>query len=739
MLKPRLPQSPPPPGPRVRIGEFVVDLSAREVSGPGPESRSRITSKALAVITEMAINPGQVLSRDELMDRVWTDAFPTGDVLTQAITTLRKAFADNAESPRYIETISKSGYRLIAPVQWLAEGTSHPSATPSADGVFAGRLSPDGSAMTRRGRQAGRSVVWIGVAALVLIGIGWVASSGNRATDRGDSMSGPRLDTPVVVVAGAGDDWGPRLSPDGAMMVFVSSEHAGESTRLFLQATSLAAARPLTNPAASERDLVPTWSPDGRNIVFQRHSEEAECRFMQISASGGTARELGRCASDVVLLYDWAPDGSHLVVGALRDDQRDAHVIHRLDLATGKFSALDYLTPAGSLDLEPRYSPDGRWLAFRRNLSSADLWMMPAAGGTPTRISNIATDIRGFDWSPDGQHLVLSSVSEGEHRLSALNIKDGSMTALGISAAIFPDFPLRGYELAFEVNRGQLGLATLSIQAPAQTPARVLASSASELNGEIAPDRSVVAFYSDRSGKAGVWIAPVEPDTGAPDSVPGLMPIARFNPSWSADSTRFLVIGFGTGGGGLYEVSRASLRPTQLSVAFGAPRFAAYLANDRLLVGVIADDQQSMWVAEREGNALRPLHQIESVSYGRADASGQRIFFTRVGQPGLWETDSSFSRTQSVFELWPSISGYKMWTLVDDRLLVLKQNARLAGLELLVWPLDQLDREPELRHALPEYSGMTVGGYLAGQIILTESFGSGRDIALSRFHPQASD
>ncbi len=737
MLKPRLPQSPPPPGPRVRIGEFVVDLSAREVSGPGPESRSRITTKALAVITEMAINPGQVLSRDELMDRVWTDAFPTGDVLTQAITTLRKAFADNAESPRYIETISKSGYRLIAPVQWLAEAAAQSSALPPMDSALAGTQGATARGQTRR--HGGRSFAWIGLAALAVIGIGWFASPGGKPVGGLGPVIASHLDTPLVVVASAGDDWGPRLSPDGAMMVFVSSEHAGESTRLFLQASSLAAATPLTSPAASERDLVPTWSPDGRSIVFQRHSEEAECRFMQIAASGGAPRELGRCASDVVLLYDWAPDGSHLVVGALRDEKRGAHVIHRLDLATGKFSALDYVAPAGSLDLEPRYSPDGHWLAFRRNLSSADLWMMPAAGGTPTRISNIATDIRGFDWSPDGQHLVFSSVSEGDHRLSSLSIKDGGVTALGVSAATFPDLSLRGNELAFEMNRGQLGLATLSIQSPAQTPVRVLASSASELNGEIAPDRSVVAFYSDRSGKTGVWVAPVDPATSAPEPVPGLMPMARFNPSWSADSSHFLVIGFGTGGGGLYEVSRASLRPTQLGVAFGAPRFAAYLANDRLLLGVIADDQQSMWIVEREGNELRPLHQIESVSYGRADLAGEQIFFTRIGQPGLWQTDSEFNRTQVIFDQWPSISGYKMWTLIDDRLLVLKQNARFAGLELLVWPLDRLEREPELRHALPEFSGITVGAYLDGQIILTESFGSGRDIALSRFHPQASD
>jgi DNA-binding winged helix-turn-helix (wHTH) protein len=117
----------------VRIGTFVVDLSAREVLDELTGARTRITSKALGVITELAVHPGQVLSRDELMDRVWPGAFPTGDVLTQAVTTLRKAFGDDAEAPRFIETISKSGYRLIAPVQWLPTQVRSAPEMPVAD------------------------------------------------------------------------------------------------------------------------------------------------------------------------------------------------------------------------------------------------------------------------------------------------------------------------------------------------------------------------------------------------------------------------------------------------------------------------------------------------------------------------------------------------------------------------------------------------------------------------------
>ena len=60
-----------------------------------------------------------VVSRDALLAEVWPDTLPTDDVITQAITQLRKAFGQERGDPRYIETIAKNGYRLLAPVELL--------------------------------------------------------------------------------------------------------------------------------------------------------------------------------------------------------------------------------------------------------------------------------------------------------------------------------------------------------------------------------------------------------------------------------------------------------------------------------------------------------------------------------------------------------------------------------------------------------------------------------------------
>ena len=102
------------PNLRLRIGEHVVDTGAlRIVTRP---DLPRLTSKAVAVLVELVRDAGQTVTRDALLDRVWTGRFPTPDVLTQAIKELRRALADDSKPPQYIETIPKVGYRLIAPV-----------------------------------------------------------------------------------------------------------------------------------------------------------------------------------------------------------------------------------------------------------------------------------------------------------------------------------------------------------------------------------------------------------------------------------------------------------------------------------------------------------------------------------------------------------------------------------------------------------------------------------------------
>lgn len=111
--------SPTDPDQTTRIDTFTVadwridPLSNSITRG---EVVHRIEPKAMQVLAYLASRAGQVVTRRELEKRVWAGVVVGPDALTNAIIKLRRSFGDDARSANYIETIPKTGYRLIAPV-----------------------------------------------------------------------------------------------------------------------------------------------------------------------------------------------------------------------------------------------------------------------------------------------------------------------------------------------------------------------------------------------------------------------------------------------------------------------------------------------------------------------------------------------------------------------------------------------------------------------------------------------
>jgi len=79
----------------------------------------QLEPKLMDVLVYLAENAGQVMSKIDITDAVWTDVFITESVITRSIAGLRRAFGDDVKNPKFIETISKRGYRLIAEVEQM--------------------------------------------------------------------------------------------------------------------------------------------------------------------------------------------------------------------------------------------------------------------------------------------------------------------------------------------------------------------------------------------------------------------------------------------------------------------------------------------------------------------------------------------------------------------------------------------------------------------------------------------
>src|SRR5665213_3696956 len=114
------------PPAKLRIGDWCVDPAAGQISRQG--ETVRLEARTLRLLLDLAEHAGQVISIDELLDRVWAGVIVTPDSVYQAVAALRRLLGDDPRRPRYIATVPRLGYRMVAKVGPWTDGP--PSAEP---------------------------------------------------------------------------------------------------------------------------------------------------------------------------------------------------------------------------------------------------------------------------------------------------------------------------------------------------------------------------------------------------------------------------------------------------------------------------------------------------------------------------------------------------------------------------------------------------------------------------------
>src|SRR5689334_21393168 len=154
----------------IRFDGWYVDFASGEISKDG--RTQRLQDQPLQILDELTRAPGEVVTRETLIARLWPKGvveFDTG--LNTAVRKLRSALGDDADTPRYIETLPRKGYRFVA--QLTPAPAPAPAVTPAAV------TATDASGLNRRAsdrRAPVRRLAWgFGslAAALVLAVVAW--------------------------------------------------------------------------------------------------------------------------------------------------------------------------------------------------------------------------------------------------------------------------------------------------------------------------------------------------------------------------------------------------------------------------------------------------------------------------------------------------------------------------------------------------------------------------------------
>ena len=115
---------------RHQFGPFIVDRTRYRVLRD--DVVVDLTPKLLDLLLHLVDHAGSLVTKEQLLDALWPDANVTDNALAQAVSELRDALGDDAATPRYIKTVTRRGYRFIAPVESLATAVEEPIKPPAA-------------------------------------------------------------------------------------------------------------------------------------------------------------------------------------------------------------------------------------------------------------------------------------------------------------------------------------------------------------------------------------------------------------------------------------------------------------------------------------------------------------------------------------------------------------------------------------------------------------------------------
>lgn len=444
----------------------------------------------VALLAYFCQQPDKIISRDELIAAVWLGRTVTDSAVNRAITKLRRCFADDAKTPRFIATFPKKGYKFIAQAQPV---------TPAATAV----LPPGNSVQPTFNSQRQTAAKWFLVSAVAFIAVAisllWQQNSNNTAAV---------FTAAKPLTRSGGQEWQPRLSPNQQYLTY--TEITANNMQLFIKQLSDGRTVEVMPEAEAAAWVGPaSWSPAGDKIVYLLATKEY-CRYYLQAFDAMTLGE-------PQLIHN-CPPGSYGKIAFTHNDKllvyteraaADApYELFAFELATGNKRKLNQpaLILAGnvSFDLHPTQN--------KLLVSSVDeqMWerfySLDLATDTLELLFKLDSYICCGIWDHSGKRIVLMGEHPAVQLISYdLQGKDRQVIYAGSQQLYAPERHPNGRDYVFAAGSSNLDVHFYSFNS--LKSAHIANASVDDRLAVISPGQDKVAYIGLATGTEEIWLA----------------------------------------------------------------------------------------------------------------------------------------------------------------------------------------------------------------------------------------
>lgn len=597
--------------------------------------------KAFEVLRFLLENPGRLIGKSELLDRVWPDTAVTESAMTRVIADLRRALGDTAREARYIETVPTRGYRFIAELRL----TGAPS-PPGRD---------EGPPPSRR-----RLLAWLAGGGLVVV-LALIALLAFRAARPRPAAAPQAVPARLTqVTESLGLDMFPTFSPDGAQIAYCSDRDG--TFEIYVRQLA-PGGREIRITFDGRDNYQPAWSPDGRQIAY---ASRAVPGIWLVPALGGEPRRLTTFGSRPA----WSPDGATIAfqsgavieIAATSPAAPPPSALWTVPARGGEPAPLTRPgTPVGGHGA-PAFSPDGTEVVFATWSVRGELWSVSRKDGSLHRIlpeegaapDAGAAERRYFDpaFSPKGDVLYFAATERSWLNTSLWRMRApaGPGGRWGPTERVTPDGTTSVRQIAVS-RTGTVAYAALSIvsnlwslsldprtSVPTGEPVLLTrGAGCRNTSPRFSPDGSKIAWVSCRAGSStDVWM--MDRDGGNPRPITDGSSETHY-PNWFPGGDR---IAYFTIRGSEKELRAVSLedRSQRRLLSLGNDVSRTALSHDGRFVAITKDAPDrglSTWVAPLDGGPPSPVTPRDaSAGYPCWSRDGRTLAVELMRQPDVF-------------------------------------------------------------------------------------------------------